>query len=60
MDSRMQGHDLRQFFLFLPPPPFSFRLTLRRTDTMEDGSINKAMDSAAAYSGSTNPGNTFK
>jgi hypothetical protein len=29
-------------------------------NSMEDGSINKAMGSAASYSGSTNPGNTFK
>jgi len=27
---------------------------------MEDGSANKALDSAASYTGSTNPGGTFK
>ena len=31
-----------------------------RSRTMEDGSPNKAMESAASYSGSTNPGGTFK
>ncbi len=27
---------------------------------MEDGSANKALESAASYTGSTNPGGTFK
>ena len=30
------------------------------SQTMEDGSANKALDSAASYTGSTNPGGTFK